>query len=407
MSKIVCDVCGAAYPETSSRCPVCGSVHYGTPEPAVTATVTPRKERTEPRSANGNRNTRSNSNKRRKRNNKNTQLIKFIAIGVAMIVLLVILAGLLMSSCEGTNEPTEPSGTTAPPTTTAPKIPCTGITLSVQSVNLTEIGQSVRITAICTPEDTTDLVSFVSSDPTVVTVDEVGEIVAINAGTAQITVTCGDASAVCEVTCTIIEETEPPTLPPETLVLNRKDFTLNRKGATWQLYSGQIDKSLITFTSADDTIATIVDGMVTAVGSGTTTVFAEYGDQKVSCIVRCSFRDDTTSEGNGGVEEDNGNTGDGGNTGDSGNTGSSEYTLWNNYGKDLYRDATIKVGESLLLYLKDSANNKYTIEWTASKEGIVSIDGQQITGAAVGRVTLKGTYEGVDFEYIIRVAPAE
>lgn len=396
MSKIVCDVCGAAYPETSSRCPVCGSVHYSTPEPASNATVTARREREATRTP-SNRNTRSNTGKRRKKSKKNNPIGKYIAIGAALIILLVILISMLMSSCEGANTPTEPPVTTAPQETTLPQKPCTSITLSVQSVNLTEFGQRFRLSVICNPEDTTDLVSFSSSNPLVVTVDEIGELVGIGPGTAQITVTCGDATAVCEVTCTMQEETEPPTLPPETLVLNRSDFTLSYKGATWQLYSGAIDKSLITFTSANEAIATIVNGKVTAVGKGVTTVYAEYGDQKVSCIVRCSFQDDTTTDGNGGVQEDNGNTG---------NTGNGEYTLWNSYGREHDNDASIKVGEVVQLFLKDSAGNKATVEWTASAEGIITIDGRRITGTAPGIVTVKGTYEGVEYECIIRVFPA-
>ncbi len=393
MSKIVCDVCGAAYPETSSRCPVCGSVHYGTPEPVDGTTVAPRKER-EPRSSGESRSAKTNNQKRKKQSKKNNPMIKYIAVGAALIVLLVILIAMLMTSCEGGNAPTEPPATTVPPTEAPIEIPCTGITLSVENVSLTELGQSVRLTAICTPEDTTDTVSFVSDNPAVATVNEVGQIVAVSSGTARITVTCGEVSAVCEVVCTIVEETEPPTLPPETLILNRTDLTLFYKGDTWQLYSGQIDKSLITFTSDNDAIVTFVDGRVTAVSQGRTTVYAEYGDQKISCIVRCSFRDDTTSGGNGGVEEDNGNS------------GSGAYSIWTTYGKDPDHDATISVGEDMLLYLKDASNNKHTIEWTASAEGIVSIDGQLITGAAPGRVILTGTYEDVEYKFTVRVKPA-
>ena len=391
MSKIICDVCGAAYPDTSSRCPVCGSVHYNTPE--ATATVTPRRERDTTR-ASGSRNTGSGNANRRKKSKKNSQMGKYLAIGIALIVLLVILISMLVSSCDSGNVPTEPTVTTAPQNTTLPGIPCTSITLSVENVNLTEFGQRFPLTVICTPEDTTDIVKFVSSDPSVVTVDEAGGLIAIGPGTAQITVTCGEAIAICEISCTMQLETEPPTLPPETLVLNRSDFTLSYKGATWQLYSGDIDKSLITFTSANEAVATIVNGKVTAVGKGVTTVYAEYGGQKVSCIVRCSFQDDTTTEGNGGVQEDNGTTGNG------------EYTLWNSYGREHDNDASIKVGESVQLFLKDSAGNKITVEWTVSAEGIITVDGRKITGSAPGVVTVTSTHEGVEYSCVIRVFPA-
>lgn len=393
MGKIVCEVCGAAYPETSSRCPVCGSVRYSTPEPITDTVVTERPAREENRPASG-RYARANVRKRRKHNKMDAQLVQYIAIGSALLLLFILLMTLLFSSCNkgGGNEPTVPTTEATNPPTEAPTgVACEGITLNTQTVSLTALGESFRLTATCEPEDTTDMVSFVSSDPTIVTVDEAGDLFAVAPGTAQITVTCGDVSVVCQVVCTWEEETEPPTLPPETLVLNRTDFTMSYKGATWQLYDGVIDVSLITFTSDNEAIATFVEGKVTAVGRGTTKVHAEFAGQKVSCIVRCSFKDDTTTEGNGGVEEDNGST------------GTTSYTLWNTYGKEHDNDATIKVGEKLQLFLKSSDGTKITLDWSVSTEGIISIDGRTITGASAGVVTLKAVYEGTEYKCIVRV----
>ena len=390
MSKIICDVCGAAYPETSSRCPVCGSVHYGTPEAASNEAATARRERENKRTTSS-AGSKATGNNRRNRSKRTSPLNKYLVIGVALIVVLVILISLIASSCGG-EEPTEPTATTAPPATTLPEettlppVLCTGVTLSSATIKLTEIGQSITLTAVTTPVDTTEMLVFRSSDPAVVKVDNRGVLVAVSAGTAQVTVTCGEASAVCEVTVQL--------LPDAILTLNRNDFSLFFKGAFWQVYDGEIDLSLITFSSDDESIATFVDGKVTAVAPGTTTVYAEYGDQKVSCIVRCVFKADTTSGGNGSVEPDNGTS------------GSEGYTLWNSYGPDLYRDATLKIGETLEIYLKDSAGNKITIEWTMSKEGIVTIDGRTVTGADIGNVTLSGTHNGMEINYIIRVAPA-
>lgn len=396
MAKIVCEVCGAAYPETSSRCPVCGSVRYSTPEPISDVIVddAPQREVTNPT---GGRYAKANVKRRRKRGKKNAQMVQYIAIGCALLLLLVLLMTLLMSSCDPAsgNNPTEvTTEPTEPPTQAPTDIACTGITLDVTTHTFEELGAQLQLIPTCEPEDTTDFIRFASSDPTVVTVGEDGKMVAVGLGTATITVTCGDVSAVCEVQCIWEEETEPPTLPPETLVLNRSDFSLFYKGATWQLYDGVIDMDLITFTSDNEAVATIVDGKVTAVGRGTTTVYAEFGDQKVSCIVRCSFKDDTTTEGNGGVEEDNGNSG----------TTTTTYTLWNTYGKEHDNDASIKVGEKVQLFLKSSDGTKITLDWSVSAEGIVSIDGRTITGETVGVVKLTAEYEGTKYECIIRVS---
>lgn len=394
MSKIACEVCGAAYPETSSRCPVCGSVRYSTPEPVSDVVVNNRQEREDPRPTSG-RYAKANVRRRRNRGKKNTQMVQYIAIGCALVLLLILLMTLLLSSCNNDNgsAPTIDSTTevTDPPTEAPTGIACVGITLNYNTVSLTALGECFRLTATCEPEDTTDLVTFVSSNPAVVTVDEAGDLTAVAPGSAQITVSCGDVSVVCEVVCIWEEETEPPTLPPETLVLNRSDFTLSYKGATWQLYDGVIDMSLITFTSDNEAVATIVDGKVTAVGRGTTNVYAEFGDQKVSCIVRCSFKDDTTTEGNGGVEEDNGTS------------GIATYALWNTYGKEHDSDASIKVGEKVQLFLKSSDGTKITLDWSVSADGIVSIDGRTITGESAGVVTLTAVYEDTEYKCIIRV----
>jgi len=88
-------------------------------------------------------------------------------------------------------------------------------------------------------------------------------------------------------------------------------MTLSQKGATWNLYSGDIAKNLVTFTSDDETVVTFVDGVVTAVSPNYDGVWvhAEYEGQKVSCLVRCSFKENSGVTGNGGVSEDGGNAG--------------------------------------------------------------------------------------------------
>lgn len=69
----------------------------------------------------------------------------------------------------------------------------TAITLDLEEVEL--------LTATVTPDNATDpSVTWVSSNPEVATVNENGFITAVAAGTANITATAGEQSAVCEVT---------------------------------------------------------------------------------------------------------------------------------------------------------------------------------------------------------------
>ena len=39
----------------------------------------------------------------------------------------------------------------------------------------------------------------------------------------------------------------------------------------------------------DSTVAIVIDGVVTATGSGITRIHAKYGSEDVECIVRCQF----------------------------------------------------------------------------------------------------------------------
>ena len=85
------------------------------------------------------------------------------------------------------------------------------------------------------------------------------------------------------------------------------------KGESWILYSGDVAKNLVKFSSDNESVVTFVDGKVEAVGRSSEYVWvhAEYGDQKVSCKILCNF-----SESSGGVEGSGGGvTEDGGDTG--------------------------------------------------------------------------------------------
>lgn len=81
-------------------------------------------------------------------------------------------------------------------------IPCTGISLSQSTLAFTAIGATATITATLTPADTTEALTWVSSDTDVVTVVN-GVVTCVGVGTATITATCGAFSASCAVTASI------------------------------------------------------------------------------------------------------------------------------------------------------------------------------------------------------------
>ncbi len=76
-------------------------------------------------------------------------------------------------------------------------VPATGITLSQTSATL-KVDESVKLTATVTPADSTDTVSWDTSDPTVAVVAG-GTVKAIAPGTATITAKAGSFTATCDI----------------------------------------------------------------------------------------------------------------------------------------------------------------------------------------------------------------
>lgn len=79
-------------------------------------------------------------------------------------------------------------------------VPCTAIVLNKATAEI-KYGSTETLVATPTPSNTTDSISWVSSDETVATVSD-GVVTVVGVGTATITVTCGSKSDTCVVTAT-------------------------------------------------------------------------------------------------------------------------------------------------------------------------------------------------------------
>lgn len=95
-------------------------------------------------------------------------------------------------------------------TVTENAIECTGITLDKATAKVMK-NATVTLTATTTPEDTTEDITWVSSDTSIATVED-GVVTGKARGTADITVTCGTKSATCKVSVNE-EETISGTTP--------------------------------------------------------------------------------------------------------------------------------------------------------------------------------------------------
>lgn len=91
-------------------------------------------------------------------------------------------------------------------------IEATGITLDVRDLTLL-VGESEQLKATVTPENVTDpSVTWQSDNDAVATVSADGTVTAVSVGFANITATCGEASATCRVT---VEKKLEPDPEPE------------------------------------------------------------------------------------------------------------------------------------------------------------------------------------------------
>lgn len=78
------------------------------------------------------------------------------------------------------------------------KIACTAITINTTDLSFTQLEETKQLTATVTPYNTTDVISWRSSNVEVATVTA-GLVKAVGYGTAEITVTCGTQTASCKI----------------------------------------------------------------------------------------------------------------------------------------------------------------------------------------------------------------
>lgn len=369
--------------------------------------------------------------------------------GLILIVILLLLAIIAVSSyiavtffggdddpddtrpSQQTTEATQPSVTE--PTVTEPVVigtPCTNLVLNDLSIELINYNAPWELDFKVEPADTTDTVIFTSSDPSIVTVDDNGVVKGVGNGEASITVSCGEFQAVCNVVCQLqdlpqdpsqsTDPTDPsqgataPTDPTLKLELYSDDITLSSQGASWQMHRGEVPRDQIQWSSDDESIATITDGKVVAVAPGKTIIRARYGDQELTCIVRCNFQVETepTVTEPGPTEPEptepepteteptetvpaepvenalrvNGNE--------------PKYT-YND--KPNSADVSLVVGEEYKCVL--SVEGADSVTWTSSDSAIATVeDNGTIVPKSEGKATLTATVGGVEYIVMVRVS---
>ena len=153
-----------------------------------------------------------------------------------------------------------------PITVDSREVPVTGVEISSRTLNLTE-GEVAVLTAEVLPSGASNSAVIWSSDNNNVATVSSGRVVAVGAGTVNITVTTldGGYTASCVVTVEAEEEAITDVIPDSgALVLCLDESYL----IGYILNPSDIVVTSVTWTSSDEDIATVEDGLVTGVGVG-------------------------------------------------------------------------------------------------------------------------------------------
>ena len=165
--------------------------------------------------------------------------------------------------------------------------------IAVESVTLSQpvaemlVGETVKLVATVLPGNASDKsVNWASSKQSVATVTSLGEVHALDIGTATIIATCGGKSASCQVTVTrnavkvisvTLDRSECKLSVGEEVILTA---TVTPDNAT--------DKA-VTWQSSNPSVASVDQGgRVKGVSEGTVTVTAAAGGQSGNCVVTVS-----------------------------------------------------------------------------------------------------------------------
>lgn len=230
MSKVICDICGTVYPESSENCPVCGcSRDFGldaleeemlldAARIDMVAGGYRREKKTreifdfdevnqedEPEEY-----TQYEEEEYEEEPRSNTALVVILLI---LIVLLLVTAGFFFVRYFLPNmvQETVPTETTAvtvavetePEESTEYSVPCTDIVIPGGKIELGKDGKWLMNVQVY-PADTTDVLTYASHNENVVTVTEDGTVTAVGEGETVIEVICGN----CQIKCNVVVDFE-------------------------------------------------------------------------------------------------------------------------------------------------------------------------------------------------------
>ena len=164
-----------------------------------------------------------------------------------------------------------------------PEEPTPIVTISNGETATLEVGETLQLNV--TKEHTDDAITYTSSNNEVATVSDTGLVTAVAKGEATITAEAGDITDTIKITVT---EPAVTVVDVESVTLNKTETTLEIGGTetltATVLPENATDKT-VTWETSNAEVATVANGVVTAVAKGEATITAKAGEKSATCKV--------------------------------------------------------------------------------------------------------------------------
>lgn len=167
-----------------------------------------------------------------------------------------------------------------------PEDPTPIVTISNGETATLEVGETLQLNV--TKEHTDDAITYTSSNNEVATVSDTGLVTAVAKGEATITAEAGDITDTIKITVTEAVVPPDPVVEVESVTLNKTEITLEA-GATETLTATVLPENAtdktVTWETSNAEVATVANGVVTAVAKGEATITAKAGEKSATCKV--------------------------------------------------------------------------------------------------------------------------
>lgn len=246
-------------------------------------------------------------------------------------------------------------------------VPAEMVTLNMDHMTFVNSSASYQtVAATVYPENTTEILSYSSSNTSVATVNYYGAVTPQGAGTCVIKATCGSVYAECVVT---VGDDNSGTMAVESVVLNKSIGTLTvgeNEQLTATVSPSNATDQTVSWKSSDESVVRVTDGLVTAVGAGTATVTAA-AQSNTAAAASCTYTVSAAEE-----EDDT--------------VAVTGVTL-------SASSATLTVGDTAQLTAAVSPDNAtdQSLTWTSSDQSVATVVDGLVTAVGGGSATITAT----------------